>query len=54
MWACVLAQPVLLLFLLLDDQASDTRQVEGTMGLGTDDRDGTVVADPRAVDMEYE
>lgn len=54
LWACFLAQPVLLLLLLLDDQVSNTRQVESTMGLGPDHRDGTVGVDPRAVNMEYE
>ncbi len=54
MWACVLVEPLLLLFLLLDHQASHPRPLKDTMGPGADDWDGAVGAAARAADMEHE
>ena len=54
MWAGVLAFTLLLLFLLLDNKACNARRLTNKMGTSKDDRDGTVGAHTRVVDMEYE
>ena len=54
MWARVFAEPVLLLLLLFDHQASHSRPLKDTMGHSTDDRHGAVDSIARAVNMEHE
>ncbi len=54
MWARVLAEPLLLLFLLFDHQAGHTRPLKDTMGHCSDDWDGAVGAAARAAYMEHE
>lgn len=54
LWAGFLAQFVLLLLFLFDDQTSNTGEVEGTMGFCADDRDGTVGVGARVVNLEHE
>lgn len=54
MWARVFAEPVLLLLLLFDHQASHSRPLKDTMGPRADDWDGSVDSAARTVDMEHE
>ena len=54
MRARVFAEPVLLLLLLFDRQARNSGPLKNTMGLGTDDWDGTVDLVARTFDMEHE
>ena len=54
MWAGIFAVSFLLLLLLLHDPASDTRQIESTMGVSEVNWNGPVGAVAGAIDMEHE